>query len=95
MGSKRQEAVSWDSTNAIEVTECKEDSLAIKIVKVWFKMSYWRIYESDPTCAFSEWMIEPYGREWASLWDVDVPVLKCLCIQTKAGTKLILTKQLV
>lgn len=56
MGSKRPKAVCWDSNYTIEVTECKEDSLAIKIVKVLFKdMCYWRIVERDPTCcAFSE-----------------------------------------
>lgn len=60
MGSKRQKAVCWDSTNAIQVKECKEDSLAVKIVKVGFKeMSYWRINERDPACcAFSEGVVE-------------------------------------
>ena len=44
MGSKRLKTVCRDSNITIEVTECKEDSLAIKIVKVLFKdMCYWRI----------------------------------------------------
>lgn len=46
MGNKRLMAACWDSNNTVEVTECKEDSLAIKIVKVLFKdMCYWRIFE--------------------------------------------------